>query len=140
MSQLLDSGGTIIWILTTFLIVLGVIWQIQSFPDDDIGKVLAAPQSRPNQAGAGDDLRHRIEDIEKQLDAYRKRIIRIERTLRGGGIIFWALICMVGALYAIGRNDWVPGICFLAMALAFGTYGLVNVFSNEKGRWWGRSG
>jgi hypothetical protein len=134
MSQLLDLAGTIGTIIVTFLIVLGVIWHIQSGPDDDIGNALAASRSRSNYPSAEDDLRHRVEDIEEKLDLHRKHIIQVERRLIGAGVIIWALICAGVSFHALGRNDWVPGLCFMAMALSFGAYGLVNVFSTKGSR------
>jgi hypothetical protein len=134
MLQLLDLAGTIGTIVATFVIVLGVIWHIQSGSDDEIADALAAPRSRNNQAVAGDDLRLRIEDIEGVLSAHREHIVRIERKLRGAGVIIWALISALASLYALSKNDWVPALCFLAMALSFGIYGLVNVFSNKAVR------
>jgi hypothetical protein len=56
-----------------------------------------------------------------------------QRKLRGAGVIIWALIC------ALARNDWAPGLCFSSMAISFGIYGLVNVFSSESSHWWRRS-
>jgi hypothetical protein len=140
MSQLLDLAGTIGTIVATFLIMLGVIWQIQSGSDDEIGNALPAPRTRPNQAAGEDDLRLRIEDIEGVLAAHRNHIVRIERKLRGAGVIIWALICAPVSLYLLAKNDWVPGLCFLAMGISFGIYGLVNVFSSERSHWWRRSG
>jgi hypothetical protein len=137
MSQVLGLAGTIGSIVATFVIVLGVIWHIQSGPDDGIENALATPRSCPNQAGAGDELRRRIEDIEEKLDVHRKYIIRIKRRVRGAGAIIWALICATVSLYALVRDDWVFGLCGLAMALALGTYGAVNVFGSEKHQWRG---
>jgi len=134
MSQLLDSAETIVTVAVTFLVVLGVIWRIQGSSDDGIENALLVPRSRSNQDAAGDDLRHRIEDIEKTLGVYRKHIIRIERRLIGAGTIVWALICAVVSLSALARNELVPGLCFLAMAISFGFYGLVKVFSNKSSR------
>jgi hypothetical protein len=133
MSHLLDLAGTIGTIVATFLIVLGVIWHIQSGPVDSVESALAGSRSRPTQAAAEDGLRRRIEDIEEKLELHRKHIIQIERRLRGAGTIIWALICAIVSLYAVGKNDWLPGLCFMAMAISFGVYGLVNVLSREKG-------
>jgi hypothetical protein len=132
MSQLLGLTGTVGTIIITLVIVLVTI----SPPklgglDDDIRHALQALRSRPNLAAAEDELRLRIEDIEVKLEVYRKHIIRIERRVIGAGVIIWALICAIVALYALARNDWIPGLSFLAMALSFGIYGLVNVFSNK---------
>jgi hypothetical protein len=131
MSQLLDLAGMIGAIVVTLIIALGVIWHIRSGPDDDIGNALAAPRTRHNQAAAENDLRRRIEDIEEKLNVHRKHIIRIERRLVGEGVIIWAMICALVSLYALARNDWLPGLCFMAIALSFDIYGLVNVFSNK---------
>lgn len=132
MSQVLGLAGTVGTIIITLVVLLVTI----SPPkvgglDDDIRNALAASRSRPNQAATDDDLRRRIVDIEEKLDVHRKHIIRIERRLIGAGIIIWALICAGVSLYALARNDWVPGLSFLAMALSFGIYGLVSVFSNK---------
>jgi hypothetical protein len=134
MSELLGLAGTIGTIVATFLIALGVIWHLQSGPDDGVENALAGPRVRPNQAAVEDDLRRRIEDIEEKLELHRKHFIQIERRLRGAGVIIWALICASVSLYALARNDWVPGLCFLAMAISFGIYGLVNVFSSKGSR------
>jgi hypothetical protein len=133
-TELLDSVGSIVAIMVTFLIVLGVIWRLQSGHDDGIEKELAGPQSRSHQNSPEDDLRHRIDAIEVKLELHRKHIVQTERRLKGAGIIIWALIFAGASLYALGRNDWVPGLCFLAMALSFGIYGLVNVFSSKRSR------
>ena len=132
MSQHLGLVETIYAIIGTFFIVWGMNGLIRSGHDDDIENALPAPRSRPDQVVAGDDLRHRIEEFEGKLALHRKHIVRIERRLRGAGVIIWALICAIVALYAFIKGDTVPGLCFLAMAAAFGIYGFVNVFSNER--------
>jgi hypothetical protein len=135
MSQILGLAGTIGWIVIFVVVVLVTISPPKLGDlDEDTRKALAASRSRPNQAAAGDDLRHRIVDIEEKLDVHRKHIIRIERRLIGAGVIIWALICALVSVYALGRNDWAPGLCFLAMAISFGIYGLVNVFSTKQSR------
>jgi hypothetical protein len=133
MSQLLDLAETIGTVVATFLIVLGVIWHIRSGTGDELRNELARQRRRPNEAAAEDDLRSRIEDVEEKLELHRKHIIRIERRLIGAGVIIFALISALIGSYALVRDDWVPGLCFLVMALAFGSYGLVSVFGNRAG-------
>jgi hypothetical protein len=130
MSQLLGLAGTIGMIIITLIIILGLISH-----DDDGGNALAAPRSNPNQTASEDDLWRHIGDMEEKLELHRKHITRMERRFRVAGVIVFALISAIVSLYALARNDWVPGFCFMAIALSFGIYGLVNVFSREKGRW-----
>ena len=76
-----------------YLIVLGVIWRIESSPEDESGNGLATSRIHPNRIITDDDLHRRLEDIEEKLELHRKHITQIKRRLRGAGVIIFALIC-----------------------------------------------